>query len=455
MTWRKSTLPGLALAGAALAGCAPQVPLASAPVVRSTAWSVPAMVESASGPIAPLGELLGNPELAGLIAQARANNPDIAIAAAQVARARAELTAARQASLPEVSATAALGRDFANGGKALDFRTEFARLDVSWELDLAGRISARRRAALARWEATGWERDAIALAIESEVARAWIQRAALAQRLAITDRLIARAAELERVVRVRENAGAATRVELGMQSIRLLELRRDRSEIAQSLDATRTALAVLTGAEAPGFAVDPAAPDSFALPALAAPPPPILLAARPDIRRLEAEIAAARGDVSAARASFFPAISLNAGGIAQTLIGGPLASTVSLGSEILAPIFARGRLRRDLAVADAQQVEAVETYRRGILAALGEVEDIDAAVLGSSERAALATRIVDEARLTARLANVQYLEGEEDLRNLIDAEELLGSAEDAQVLIWQERLFAQIALYSAIGGIAR
>lgn len=446
------TLIGVATAAGLLAGCAPQVRLAPTPSVASLEWSQhDAPAPSLNGP-ASLASLLGDPELARLTALALADNPDIAAAAARIERARAELTAARRATLPELSGQTGINAQFGKAGQSgLDYRQGFGQLDVSWELDLAGRLAAGRRAAGARLEAAQWAREAVALSIEAELARAWIQRAALVRRLDIYDRLITRARELERVVRVRQEAGTATRVELGLQSIRLLELRRQRSEIAQSLEQTRSALALLVGAEAPRFAADPADFASFTLPALAPPPPAALLAARPDVRGAEAEIAAARGDVAAARASFFPRLSFSAAGLAA---GDPLTRTITLGSTLLAPIFARGNLSRDLRVASARQVEVVEVYRRTLLAALAEVETLNAAVAGSAERAELVGTIAAEAQTTARLSNLEYLEGEEDLRFVINAEELLGQAEEAKVLLQQERLFAQISLYSALGGRA-
>ncbi|WP_298196526.1 efflux transporter outer membrane subunit [Novosphingobium sp.] len=434
-----------------LAGCSPAVRLAPMPTVASGGWSQRDPSGSAEGIASPLASLLGDPELARLTAQAIAGNPDIAAAAARVERARADLGAARRASLPEISAQTGLNAQFGKrGSSGIDYRQSFAQLDVSWELDLAGRFAAGRRAARGRLESAQWARDAVALAIETEVARAWIQRAALVRRLDIYDRLIARAREMERIVRVRQDAGTATRVELGLQSIRVLDLRRQRSEIAQSLEQTRSALAVLVGAEAPTFTSDPAEFDRFTLPALVPPAPAALLAARPDVRGAEADIAAANGDVAAARASFFPRLTVSASGLAAN---DPLTRTVTLGSGLLAPIFARGTLGRDLQAAGARQVEAAEVYRRTLLAALAEVETLNATIAGSAERADLVGAIADEARTTARLSNLEYLEGEEDLRFVINAEQLLGEAEEARVLLQQERLFAQIALYSAMGGL--
>jgi len=264
--------------------------------------------------------------------------------------------------------------------------------------------------------------------------------------------LVALAVELERVVRVRYEAGAATRVDLGQQAMRVTNLRRNRTELVEALDRTRTALAVLCGAEAPGFAPAPAEMARLAMPDLAVPPPAHLLAARPDVRAREAVIAASAGDVRAARAAYFPSLGLSAQGLLADLSGGALTRSVTLGASVLAPIFDRGRLRAGLKVAEADQAAAVEDYRATVLGALSEVENLQRTMAAARERAALVAAITSEARLTARLAHAQYIEGEEDLWTQIDAEQLLANAEDAQVLSLQERLLAGIALYRAMGG---
>ena len=139
-------------------------------------------------------------------------------------------------------------------------------------------------------------------------------------------------------------------------------------------------------------------------------------------------------------------------GLLETATSTPLGKSLNIGSSLLMPIFSRGRLQSALQFASAVQVEVVERYRQKILAALAEVEDARSAGQRSAERAKLLDAIVEEARLTARLANVRYIEGEEDLLSVLDAQTSLSDAEDAQVIGWQERLTAQIALYRSMGG---
>ena len=162
---------------------------------------------------------------------------------------------------------------------------------------------------------------------------------------------------------------------------------------------------------------------------------------------------AAGGDVDRARAAFFPRLTLSASGLAQAAsLSGPLSSTFALGADLLAPIFARGRLTADLELAGGRQAESVELYRQVLLTSLAEVENALSAVERSRAREALLLEVVAEARLTARLARLQYIGGEADLQWVLEAERRLIQAEDSSAIARQERLEAAIDLFKAMGG---
>ena len=181
--------------------------------------------------------------------------------------------------------------------------------------------------------------------------------------------------------------------------------------------------------------------------------PSELIVRRPDIRSAEARIDAAGGDVQQARAAFFPRIRLTSSALGQAAsLSGPLSSTFAIGADLLAPIFNRGRLRANLELSAARQAESVELYRQVLLTSLAEVEDALTAVDRSRTREALLIEVVEEARLTARLARLQYIGGEADLQRVLDAEQRLTEAEDARALALQERLEAAIDLFKSMGG---
>ena len=448
----------LAAAGI-LASCAPSVTLPGRADVQATGWSVetPAGAAGAAFP-ASLAAGFASPELEALVARALSANADLGVAAARVEQARAQLAIARASMFPIVSATGGISRSRSSGSgnDPSDTREATARVEAQWEVDLFGRLKAERRAARSRLHGAEFDREALALVVEADVAGAWVQYAALGDRLALLDRSIASARELDRILGVRLRLGESTRVDTGLQRIELRRLEAERHRLEEARTRTRNALALLLGEEAPTLALPPATLRSLVVPAFAPEPPAMLLVRRPDLRAAEARIAAANGDVAVARAAFLPRLTLSAAALGQAAtVGGPIGTTLSAGADILAPIFDRARLQGGLDYATASQRESVELYRKALLTALSETEDALAGVARSAERETLLSDAVAEARTTARLARLQYLEGEADLQVVLDAEGGLVDAEDARAVALQERLQAAVDLYRALGGGAR
>jgi NodT family efflux transporter outer membrane factor (OMF) lipoprotein len=450
---RRPLVPLLLLAAG---GCAPQVRLAVAPEVLSTEWrDTPAAPAAETVGAERLADVLGSPELRRLTDRALAANADVEAAAARIERARAELGVAHAAMLPVVSGSSGVSHTRSDDkSDPYRFSESFAEADISYDLDLFGAARAGKRAARARVSAARFDRDAAALVVETEVARAWVQSCALADRIVLLDRSIADARELERIIGVRYREGAATRVDTGLQAIETRNLETERLRLVEAQARTRDALAVLVGEEAPVFAPADGRLADLRVPALAPVQPGDLLVRRPDVRAAEARIAAADGDVQAARRAFLPSLRLSASGLGQAAtLSGPIGSTLAIGASLLGPIFDRGRLNGRLQTAAADQHESVALYRKALLTALKESEDALAGAARSAERERLIEEVVANAETTARLARLQYLEGDADLRNVLDAQRLLVQAEDARALVVQERLNAAADLYEAMGGV--
>lgn len=450
---RRRLVP-LLLLGAS--SCAPHVRLAVAPDLVSTQWR-DGSIAPAAQPVGtePLADTFGAPELRRLTAQALAANQDVAAATARIERARAELGAARAAMLPVLSGSLGVSDTRTNDNSdPYRYSNGFGELDISYDVDLFGAARAGKRAARARLAAADFDRDAAALVVETEVARAWVQYRALGDRIRLLDGSIADARELERIIGVRYREGAATKVDTGLQAIETRNLETERLRLVEAQQRTRDALAVLVGAEAPLFNLADASLSEVTVPALAPVQPGALLVRRPDVRAAEARIAAADGDVQAARRAFLPSLHLTASGLGQAeTLAGPLGSTLAIGASLLGPIFDRARLNSKLHVAAADQHESVALYRKTLLVALKESEDALAGVARSAERERLIADVVANAGTTARLARAQYLEGEADLRTVLDAQRQLVQAEDARALVVQERLNAAADLYEAMGGV--
>jgi outer membrane protein TolC len=287
------------------------------------------------------------------------------------------------------------------------------------------------------------------------VARAYVEHAALTDRLAVLDRALANARELERIILIRVREGVATKVDSGLQTIEVKRIEAERSQMGEARAHARNALALLVGEEAPRFALEDGRLDALAFPDFRPVQPGELLVRRPDVGAAEALIAAAEGDVLAARRAFLPSISLSARGLGQSVAaGGPLQILLSAGASLLAPIFDGGRLRGNLMTANGQQIEAVETYRATLLTAAREGEDALTALDAARSRVALLSETIEAARLTARLARRQYVEGAADLQTVLNAERGLLDLEDAHAIAVQDRLNAAIDLYRAMGGAA-
>jgi NodT family efflux transporter outer membrane factor (OMF) lipoprotein len=423
-----------------LGACAPKASLSPRPVLRSETWSGAAAAPAATG---SSSLAFGSPELERILVAARARNADIAVAAARVVQARGKLGEAR--SVPAVSVGGGIGSGLHNSGSSLG-------LDVAWELDLFGRVSAAKKAARARFVAATWDRDAVALAVEAETARAFISHAALTDRLEIIDRSLAAARDLERIISIRVREGAATRVESGRQTIEVRRLESRRSEIAEARVHAGNALAVLAGEEAPLFRLEEVRLASLSLARPGVPPPASLLLRRPDILASEARIRAAEGDVDRARAAFMPNLALSAGSLLRSAAGGPLQLAVSSGSSLLAPIFDRGRLKGRLTTAAGADAEAVELYRRTLLVALRECEDALTSARAAEQRSSLLSGSTAEARRTVALVRRQYVEGAADLQGVLDAERALLGLEDEQVSALQSQFEAAVQLWKATGG---
>lgn len=449
--------PATLAAALSLGGCAsvPPPQLAVAPAVLSQDWTA-----AAPGEARPLGDAwtaFNSPELERLIARARAANTDIGIARARIMQARGQLGVARSATLPSLGVSGGPGVIRTSGtAKPVVTHSADAGLDIAWDLDLFGANRAGKRAARQRLASAAFNADAVGLAVEAEVARAYVSYAALTDRLAVLDRALANARELERIILLRVKEGAATRVDSGLQTIEVRRYEADRSQMAEARQHARNALAVLVGEEAPRFEVAESDLSQFALPAFEPVQPGELLLRRPDIRAAEATILAAEGDVARARAAFLPSIRLSARGLGESALkGGPLSFILSAAASVFAPIFEGGRLRGDLMTARGVQMEAVETYRATLLTAVREGEDALTAVDESGRRVELLAASIEDARRTAKLARAQYVEGAADLQTLLDAERGLLDLEDAQAIARQDRLDAAIDLYKAMGGAPR
>ncbi len=392
----------------------------------------------------------GSTELDQLMTEALAANHDLAAALIRIEQSRASVRVARAALLPSVNASASAATSLRDGDDSSE--SSDVNLNASWEIDLWGRNAAGVAAARARLDGSGYSSEAVALALQGDVASNYFLILSLKDRLALTEENRAAAAELLRLVQLRYDNGAANALELSQQRTTLYGIEASIPVLAQSLQQTNHALAVLLGRAPGGFTVAATTLTGLKLPAIAADAPASLLLQRPDIRVAESALIAANADIGAARAALLPNLSLSASAGLDGLITGGSSTLLSLAASLSQTVFNGGRLQSQVRLAEAQKRELVESYAQTVLLALKDVEDNLVAVGTSKQRTALLQRSTEQARLAYQLARSRYDAGADDLLTLLDAQRTRLSSEDSLVQAGLAQQTAAIGLFKALGG---
>lgn len=445
----------IALAGAGLlAACAPRL----SPPPSASALSVPdqwRMPHASQGMIeADWWRTFGDPKLSELVERARANNPDVAIAAARVREARAQERVSRSLLFPtlDLSAAGAEARSLSPFGTPAENFSAQPAFQAAYELDLFGRNRAQVDAATANVAATEAAREASLLAVTAATATGYVTLLALDERLDVLRATLVTRGEALRIARDREQAGYTSRLELRQAEAEYRAAEQQIPAIQAAVARQENALSQLVG-EAPraigrdgGFA-------ALLRPAIPAVLPSELTRRRPDILQAEYALAASSARMRAARAQFLPQVRLtaSAGAAISSALDDPVGLW-SIGGSILAPLFSGGRLQGQFDAATAQRDQAAFAYRRTVLTAFREVEDQMAVIvrLDEQEQLLLAQRaaIAD----TLRHATNRYRAGYSPYLEQIDAQRSLLSVDLALVQLRTDRLTAHVALYQALGG---
>lgn len=442
----------LAVTLAACVGPRPDAPRAAA-VVAPEAWRDGD--SSATGEqIAQWWRGFGDRVLSNLVEKALANNVDVAIAAKRVEEARARFAAARGQQLPSVELGAGGKRDrFVNAfGRAATETAGQARIGVSYELDLFGRLRNSSEASRESLLATQAARDNVTLAVASSAAAGYIGLRALDARLAVVRETVATRADSLRIAQRRAQTGYGTRLELEQaeaelrgteQLIPTLQLAITRQEDGLSLLLGENPRAIERGVSLSDL-VSPTVPKML---------PSELLRRRPDIAQAEHVIVAADRSLDVARASFMPRIELGVSGgyVNSTLLADPVG-IFSLGSSILAPLYEGARLHAQADAAAARRDQAAYVYRKTALNAFREVEDALAAVQRTSEQELVLRQERDALARALVQATNRYRGGYSSYLEQLDAQRGLLSADLSLVQASSDRLHATVGLFQALGG---
>jgi multidrug efflux system outer membrane protein len=451
----KQVITPLALA-LALSGCislAPKYERPAAPVAPAFPLLGAASGEAATS--IAWQSFFADARLKQLIDMALVNNRDLRVAVLNIEQARAQYRIRRADRLPTVAA-AASGTRQSTGDDSIS-STYSAGLAVSaFELDLFGRVRNLSEAALAQFLATEQASKTVQISLVASVANVYLAMLADEELLALIRRTLSTREESLKLTQLKYDNGVVSRLDLQLAQS-LVETARvalAQQERQRALDANL--LTLLVGQPIPDTLPAGATLTATSLPELPAGLPSDLLTVRPDIRSAEQELIAANANIGAARAAFFPRISLTgSAGSASTELSGLFKSGSfgwSFAPQAVLPIFDYGRNSANLASARVGRDVAVAQYERTIQTAFREVADALAgqATFGEQLRAQRAVAAAEAERFN--LSDLRYRSGAASYLDLLDAQRSLFIAQQASVEANLQRLQNQVTLYRVLGG---
>lgn len=452
---RTTSIAALSLAAA---GCATAPPQALQPQDIPPAFTAPMPKPDAQvWPTTRWWKNFNSDEMADIVSTAETNNLDLAAAAARVLQAEANEEVAGSALFPDVNLSANAQR---SGSKASGHwvaqNTFGASLDASYQVDFWGKARANLRAAQESLKSARFAQQTVALTVTSDAADTYLDVLALRQRVAIADSNIAAANRILNITEAKVTNGVSSRLDLAQQEAQVSGQKAQVPALEEQEREARYTLAVLLAHTPEGFDVTATTLDGIKTPEVAPGIPSELLRRRPDIAEAEANLAAAHADVDAARAAFFPSITLTAsGGVMSTALSALFHGTslgYSIGASLLQTIFDGGRLLGQSRVARGRQEELIATYRSTVLNAFADVETALGQVSSLAEQQKYKTDQVNAASEAFRISEIQYREGVADLLAVLQAQQTLFTAEDQLVQIKLARIQAEVGLYRALGG---
>jgi multidrug efflux system outer membrane protein len=483
---------------AALAGCsfipAYQRPAAPVPAQwpqESQPQTTAAEVMAPAAADLPWQQFFGQPatpenaDLQQIIELSLAGNRDLRIAIASIEQARAQYQIQRAGLFPAIGLDVNQTRSAPNQYQSLGLGGAVSSSAVwtvgitAWELDLFGRIRALKDVALAQFLATGEARKSAQMSLIASVAATWLQLKTDTELLALAERTLATREESLQLVQLRFDNGAASALDLHDARSLSAQARAAQAQQQRLRAQDINALALLAGVPAEQLPIPPVppvelppapadntqmadAPASTApLPVFAGVPaglPSDLLLRRPDVRAAEQQLIAANANIGAARAAFFPRITLTGGfgrvsdTLGHLLGSGPTTRAWSFTPDLSLPIFDFGRNTGNLEAAKAAREAAIAQYEKAIQTAFREVADALAGRATYGDQLAALEAQAQAERERYRLSDLRYRNGAASFLDLLDAQRSLFAVEQALAQTRLAERTNEVMLYKALGG---
>jgi multidrug efflux system outer membrane protein len=443
----------------------------AAPVPSTWAGSAAGAQDKAS--VADVGwrQFFPDPVLQRLVAIALANNRDLRVAVLNVQAAQAQYRIQRADLFPKISATGVeqvekypsgvLGTGGSTGTPVPGGTTiRFFQVGVgftSYELDLFGKIRSLNHAALEQYFENAETRRSSQLTLVAEVASAYLAILADETILKVTRETLDSQTASYELTRKSLDAGTSTALALRQAATTVDTARANLAEYTRQAAQDRNALMLLLGTPIPEdivFSTDINAETMSA--ELPVGVPSEVLARRPDVLAAEHQLISANADIGAARAAFFPSITLTGNyGTASTQLSGlfkPGSTAWSFSPQISLPIFAGGANVANLDLSKIEKNVYIAQYEKALQSAFREVDDALAARKTLDDQLAAQRALLDDSSESYRLADMRFRNGVDSFLPVLDAQRALYSAQQAVVGLELQRLQNMATLYKALGG---
>jgi len=468
------TLTALLLVAGVLSGCTmaphyerPEAPVAGGYPAAPEGYATAEVKSGETRRAAEIGwrEFFHDPRLQVLIATSLENNRDLRTAALRIEEARAQYQVQRADLLPTVNGQAGFNRQYIPRaqsaiGQASTLQYYQVGLAVtSYELDFFGRVRSLSNAALAQYFATEEAHRSAQISLVSEVAKAYLSERSFAEQYEVAANTLKTRQDTYELSKQRFAAGATSALDLRDNESLVAQARVSAAELARQRAQAQNALEVLVGKPI-GSIADLPAPmqlsDERIISDIPAGLPSDLLEQRPDIRQAEQELLSANANIGAARAAFFPRITLT--GSVGTISPGFKSlfdagtGAWSFAPQLVVPIFDFGRNKANLDVANVRKNIQVATYEKTIQTAFAEVADALVARGTLEDQVAGQEQARDAEAARFELSTMRFKTGVSSELDRLDAQRQLFSAEQALIQARQLRLNNAIDLYRALGG---
>jgi outer membrane protein, multidrug efflux system len=406
-----------------------------------------------------------SPELTRLIEEAQTRNLDIAVAIALIVQADAQTKIASAPLLPQSSLTVSGSRSRPSqttgpGGTGAGGPSErelyTAVLNASYQFDFWGKNAAISRSFEESAVATRFNKEVVVLSTIVSVATAYFLVLEAQDRLRTAHANLAASTRILTLIQQRSAAGTASALDVAQQEALVATIRASIPPLDQTLRQNIATLALLIGRPPEYLTVKGGSLFRLAVPPVTPGLPSELLFQRPDIRAAEANLASANASVEAARAAFFPNITLTGQGGFQSavfkLLFTPQSALYQIATQLTQPVFDGFTLEGQLDNARGQQLQFLEVYRKAVLSGFHDVEVALIAVADTSEQERLQRIAVAASRRAFELSETRLREGTIDLVTLLQAQQTLFTNEDVLDVVRLSRFQAILSLFQALGG---